>query len=321
MQSTLEQALRGAKREDFAGAALQTFKKKLGKRSAARSFDSLLTRQGFLAAAGKNLVPTGFGYLLFAAAPRDLLPQAGLKGTIHYPDGRDEVRDFDGPLLLIPDQFERWLRTKLPFVSDRSAMERKESSDVPFELIREAVINALVHRDYDIKGATCHVTVTADTITVRSPGPPPSPVLLEQLQAFTAPMLNRNPKLQFAFGGAKLAEGRGLGMRTLGSAADKYRLPLPKYSFDGVYLTLTIYRNSNAVVRTLSSKVLRDLSKSERAGWQWLAGRSATTSSDYAAAIESDERTARRHLNHFVQLKLLTKVGSGPATEYRLNGG
>ena len=321
VQSAWEKGLRGAKRDDFADEALRTFKKKLRKRAATRKFDSLLSRQGFLTKSGRNLVPTGFGYLLFATAPRDLLPQAGLKGTMQYPDGREEVRDFDGPLLLVPDQFERWLRAKLPFISDRSAMERKESSDVPFELIREAVINALVHRDYDIQGATCHVAITVDTITVRSPGPPPSPVLLEQLQTFSAPMLNRNPKLQFAFGAAKLAEGRGLGMKTLASAADKYRLPLPKYSFDGVYLTLTIYRNSDAVVRSLDSKVLSKLSKSERAGWQWLAGRKGTTSPDYAAAIASDERTARRHLNHFVQLKLVTKIGSGPATQYRLNGG
>jgi ATP-dependent DNA helicase RecG len=318
IQSRWEQALSGATRGDFAGAALGAFKKKIGRRAAAKNFDSLLSRQGFLTKFGQRLVPTGFGYLLFAAAPRDLLPQAGLKATIEYPDHHEEVEDFDGPLLLIPDRFERWLRNKLPFVSNRSAMERKDSSDVPFELIREGVINALVHRDYDIQGATCHVIITADTITVRSPGPPPSPVLLEQLQAFNAPMLNRNPKLQFAFGGAKLAEGRGLGMKTLGAAAEKYHLPLPKYSFDGVYLTLTIYRNSDAVIRDLDSKVLKKLSKSEESGWQWLATRKETTSTEYATALEVPNRTALNHLKRFTVLGLLSRMGSGPATRYRV---
>ena len=160
--------------------------------------------------------------------------------------------------------------------------------------------------------------MTADTVLVRSPGTPLAPVTLEQMQTFSAPMYNRNPKLQFAFGGTRLVEGRGLGMKTLGEAVSKYGLPLPKYSFDGVYLNLTIYRHKDATVRTLPPSILRSLSKSERDGWAWLASKGSAKSSEYAGAIGGDERTARRHLNHFVELKLLTKVGSGPSTQYRL---
>jgi ATP-dependent DNA helicase RecG len=74
------------------------------------------------------------------------------------------------------------------------ALTREERPALPFELVREAVINALVHRDYDLTGATCHLVVTPDTVTVKSPGAPLAPVTLEQLQSFTAPMYNRNPK-------------------------------------------------------------------------------------------------------------------------------
>jgi ATP-dependent DNA helicase RecG len=170
----------------------------------------------------------------------------------------------------------------------------------------------------DVQGATCHIAVTADTITVRSPGTPPSPVKLEQLQSFNAPMLNRNPKLQFAFGGAKLAEGRGLGMKTLGSAAEKHGLPLPKCSFDGVYLTLTIYRHVQAAVRALGAAVLGKLSKSERAGWEWLASKGRAKSSEYAARLGVDDRTARRHLNQFLRLGLVRKTGASTSTEYQI---
>ncbi len=317
-QSKWERALVGATRADLSDVALMTFKTKLGRRLDAVKFDLLLARQGFLAKAGRNLVPTGFGYLLFASTPRDLLPQAGLKGTIQYPDGREEVRDFDGPLLLMPDHIEQWLRDKLPFVSNRSSMERKDSSEVPFELIRESVINALVHRDYEVQGATCHIAVTADTITVRSPGTPPSPVKLEQLQAFNAPMLNRNPKLQFAFGGAKLAEGRGLGMKTLGSVAEKHGLPLPKYAFDGIYLNLTIYRHGHAAVAGLASGLAKALNKDEKRSWEFLATRTAITRKEYAEHMSFDSRKAQRHLKHLVELGLLQKLGASSATEYRV---
>ena len=104
--------------------------------------------------------------------PRDVLHHAGLNATIEFPDGTHEIVNFDEPAILIPDMVEHWLRPKLPNVIDRSRMTREERPALPFELVREAVINALVHRDYDLTGATCHLVVTTDTITVRSPGAP-----------------------------------------------------------------------------------------------------------------------------------------------------
>ncbi len=124
---------------------------------------------------------------------------------------------------------------------------------------------------------------------MRSAGSPLAPVTVEQMQKFNAPMYNRNPKLQFAFGGTKLVEGRGLGMKTLGEAASKYGLPVPKYSFDGVYLNLTIYRNRAAAVSTLSREILASLSKAGSfTAWEWLSTQEQNnTSSPYSDAVEN----------------------------------
>jgi ATP-dependent DNA helicase RecG len=317
-QSSWERPLAAVDMTALSETALRAFKSKLGRRVDLNGFNLLLRRQGFLAKSGRKLRPTKNGVLLFGKSPRDLLPQVGLNATIQYPDGREEIRDFDGPLILVPEEVQQWLRSKLPHLSDRSNMERKESSEVPFELVREAVINALVHRDYDILGATCHLVVTKDTIVVRSPGGPPSPVMLEQLQAFNAPMLNRNPKLQFAFTGAKLAEGRGLGMKTLGSAAEKYGLPLPKYGFDGVYLTLTIYRHALGAVMALGARVLRSLNRDDTRSWEYLSTRTVVNREEYAQHMGYDRRKAQRHLKKFVRLGLLRKVGSSSATRYEV---
>ena len=66
------------------------------------------------------------------------MQQAGLLGTIHYPDGTEETRDFDGPMVLIPDQVEQWLTDKLHSVIDRSRMRHQQIPIAPFEFIREA---------------------------------------------------------------------------------------------------------------------------------------------------------------------------------------
>ena len=131
-------------------------------------------------------------------------------------------------------------------------------------------------------------------------------------------MYNRNPKLQFAFGGTKLAEGRGLAMKTLMEAAGKHGLPAPKYSFDGVYLNLTILRGAKAATKALGTTVLEQLSDSERAGWEWLAMNRGTKSSDYAAAMKIEGRTARRHLSRFLKLGLVRKSGASKSTAYEI---
>lgn len=316
--SQWDKALVDVELADLASNALTRYREqtRIPDKPLSAAFVQHLERQGMLRRCGSKTVPTGFGFLLFGKTPRDVLHHAGLNATIELPDGTHEIQDFAGPTILIPDLVEKWLRPRLPNVIDRSRMTREERPALPFELVREAVINALVHRDYDQTGATCHLVVTADTVTVRSPGAPLAPITVEQMQAFTAPMYNRNPKLQFAFGGTKLVEGRGLGMRTLGEAATKYGLPVPKYAFDGLYLNLTIYRHPRAAVAALSAAVLDKLSKSERSGWEWLTLKGNANSRQYAVRMGMDERTARRHLNQFLRLSLVRKIGSGPSTRY-----
>ncbi|HRP06035.1 MAG TPA: hypothetical protein PLV87_14070, partial [Opitutaceae bacterium] len=133
------------------------------------AFQRKLVQQGLMKVEGKKPVPAGFGMLLFGKSPRDVMPQAGLLGTIHWPDGTEEVRDFDGPMVEVPGQAIQWLKDKLPNPINRSGAQRKEANEKFYELVREGIVNALVHRNYDITGAKCQLVVTPDTITIRSP--------------------------------------------------------------------------------------------------------------------------------------------------------
>jgi ATP-dependent DNA helicase RecG len=218
----------------------------------------------------------------------------------------------------VPDQVEKWLTAKLPNTIDRSQMQRRQSPDLPFEMLREGVVNALVHRDYDIKGAKCQLEVTSNTVVVKSPGQPIPPITLEQLQNFNAPMLSRNPMLHYVFARMGLAEERGLGLRSIKTLATQLGLPLPKFTFEDPYIVLTVYRSKASVLQTLAPKILASLSKAEREGWQWLSTKTTITSSDYASAMKVRNRTALHHLKRFTDLGLLKRVGSGPATKYKV---
>ncbi len=318
--SSLELPVMATAIKDFSSEALEQYHTIAQYRDAldSPSFQRRLLLQGLLKDDNGKLVPTGFGLLLFGKEPRDILRQAGLLGTIHYPDGSEETCDFDGPTVLIPGLVEQWLRNKLPNTIDRSRMQRKQSAVLPFELIREAVVNALVHRDYEITGAKCQLVVTEDTITVKSPGGALAPITLEQLQSFNAPMLSRNPELHYVFARMELAEERGLGMKSLRSRPAELGLPLPTYTYQAPYLSLTLYRHPESATRVLPPEVRDLLNKDELAGWEHLSSTTSTNMAAYSQFMGFDSRKAQRHLKQFVDLGLLRRVGSGRLTIYQV---
>lgn len=306
---------------DLSDEAMERYRSKAGIDPEVGSveFLRLLRQQGLLVGEGNAVAPSGFGLLLFGRQPRNPLPQAGLLARADLPDGKSARREFGEAMVLIPALLHEWLDTVLPSTIDRSRMERTEQVDLPFEMIREAVVNALIHRDYDITGQKCQLVVDADTVTVKSPGGPIPPITLKQIQSFTAPMKSRNPVLHHVFARMGMAEEQGFGLeKSLKRQAERLGLPLPTFAMAGDYLVLTIYRNRVAAVRGLGRDTLRALSKAERSGWEWIATKETVTSAEYAAATGVPNRTALNQLKHFTELALIRKRGSGPATRYEV---
>lgn len=318
--STFENPVASSDWTDFSSEILERYRTvaKIADGVDTPAFQRHLAQQGLLRGEGQKLVPAGFGILLFGKSPRTLMPQAGVLGTIHYPDGNEEIRNFDGPMVLIPEQVIQWLKDKLPNPINRSGAQREDLLGKFYELVREGVVNALVHRDYDIGGAKCQLVVTPDTITIKSPGGPIEPISLEQLQTFNAPMLSRNPVLHYVFAQMELAEERGLGLKSMKARATELGLPLPRYSWENPYLVLTLFRSPSSAVHVLKPGALDLLTDDEKSSWEFIAGRQTVTSPELMKQMGFDERKAQRVLKELQGAGLVRRVGRGRATHYEV---
>lgn len=305
---------------DLSEEALQRFIRdsKLSESLGSDALNRRLLLQGLLEKQKENFVPTGYGVLLFAKQPRVLLPQAGLLATIQYANGQIEKQDFDGPMILIPDDVEQWLKNKLPNLLVRSGMTAKEQQPIPFELVRESIINALVHRDYEIKGAKCQLKVSPDSIEIMSPGAPLSPITMAQMKSFSAPMLSRNPQLHYVFAQMGLAEERGLGMESLRTIPHDLGLPVPQFTLREPYLVLRLFSNSEGVAAAVEPSALESLNQDEKAGWKYLTTQLISTAQAYAEELGFDERKTQRHLRKFMDLGMIRRIGQGRATRYEV---
>lgn len=155
-------------------------------------------------------------------------------------------------------------------------------------------------------------------MTVRSPGLPPPPITVEQLQTFTAPMLSRNPPLHYVFGQMELAEEQGLGIRAMRTGAEKLGLPLPRYTWEDPYLVLTLFRTPEAATHELAKAVAADLNADEKIAWQFVVTKESVTSRELMGKLGFDERKAQRVLKKLMGVNLLRRVGKGPATRYEV---
>lgn len=315
--SEFEDPLPGATFADLSLDALEEYRRMAGLPGPVSSedFQHQLRLSGLLVEGNGSWVPSRYAVILFGSNPRDPLPQAGLLATVHMPDGREEIRDFEGPQVLAPVEALRWLRDKLPNPIERSAARRVGANDVFFEIAREGIVNALVHRDYGIVGAKCQLVAHADRIEIRSPGAPVSPITIEQLRSFSAPMLSRNPIMHYVFSRMELAEERGLGLKSMRDKATSAGLPLPTLEWEEPYVRCTVFASALA---TLPDALREELGKAELSAWAWMATRQSLTAKEYRQEIGVPGRTALNHLKRFAELGLVRKVGAGPATRYEI---
>jgi ATP-dependent DNA helicase RecG len=174
--------------------------------------------------AGGRLVPTVAGVLLFGrrASLARLFPAHRVDYLLGDEAGgttRATTREIHEPL---PAAFRRVYQAILDDLA-RASEPRRDCRALPKHVLREALVNAIVHRDY---GAPAPVEVIrfADRLEIRSPG-----VALVGDDELGAPgSLRRNPRIAEVFRDLGLAESKGVGIRAMRRALERAERPPPQ---------------------------------------------------------------------------------------------
>ncbi len=206
---------------------------------------------------------TNAGYLFFASNPRKHFGGAFVR-VLHYDafsenlENRAETtfdKDFEGPLPNIIRALREFLRYTSVFQTFSKAENNSEFIDgpeYPFIAVDEALVNAIVHREYAVP-ASISCTVYKDKLVVKNPGG----ILLQVPQHFslaeiTLESLTRNPKLTEWMRilkdeqGAVFVRELGEGTRKMLEVMEQAGLPAPYYD-TGRSTTVTLYNQSVAL--------------------------------------------------------------------------
>ncbi len=123
--------------------------------------------------------PTLAGMILFGRHPQRHLPfaqinAARIPGTQLANDPSDR-KDLTGRLFDVIDQAERFLSLHLPVPHRIHGFEPERYPELPEAALREAIVNAVAHRDYTIPGPV-RLFVFDDRVEIHAPGKPPNTV-------------------------------------------------------------------------------------------------------------------------------------------------
>ncbi len=152
--------------------------------------------------------------VLFASEPRayvrgaavQLVRRAGVEPGPGPSSARDECT---GPLAATVDCCLRFVAAHTRQVETVTGSRREVLPEYPEPVLREAIVNALAHRDYGLTGATVDITVRDDRIEVRSPGPLPGHITLDNMRS---EHYSRNPRIMRVMKTLGLVEEYGEGI-------------------------------------------------------------------------------------------------------------
>jgi predicted HTH transcriptional regulator len=160
--------------------------------------------------------PTVGGLVLFGRRPQaELESSRVVVGALAGDDiGSDflDRKDISGGLFDVVAQVETFLNLHLRTGHEIVGFEPEKRPEIPPPALREAVVNALAHRDYTIPGPA-RVFVLSDRVEVRSPGRPPNSVDAEAMRAGVH--VPRNPHIYSRIADAQLGTRAGTGIRRI----------------------------------------------------------------------------------------------------------
>lgn len=299
--------------------------------------DETVLRQ--LGVVTKEGTPTLAGILALGRFPQQFFPQLDVTFSFFASPDREPMADgtrfldsasIDGPMPVMLDEALRRIRLNMRHRAVIHGAGRVDVPDYPEAALREALSNAMMHRDYSgmAQGTQVRIEMFSDRIEIESPGGLYGPVSTESLQAGDAVSSSRNAVLAKLLedvvgpDGEAIAENRGSGIATMQRALRDARLGPPEF-IDRVSRFTVRFRNATLVddetfawIESLGGAGLSERQVAALA----LARQGATlTNARYRAVAGCDAATATRDLGDLRDRGLLRKLGAGHRVSWRLS--
>jgi len=185
-----------------------------------------------------TLYPTNALMILLGKFPHSAMKCARFKGTTM--DVFIDKKEYTGDLFSVLENTQYFILNHINLGAKINGLYRKEVYEIPEVAIREALVNAVIHRDYVNRGRDIKVGVYDDVVNIVSPGSLPSNITLEDI--FNGRSESRNRVIANIFKELGLIEQWGSGINRIINSCKEYGLARPKIEEQNDFMDIEIIR-------------------------------------------------------------------------------
>ena len=252
-------------------------------------------------------IPTNAAILLFGRDPQRFFGHseircARFKGT--KPLEFIDMKVFGGNLIDQREDAVEFVKEHIKLHAKIVGLERVETWEYPIDAIREAVTNAICHRDYE-EYANVQVRIFDDRIEIWGCGSLPEPLTVDDLKQSHRSIL-RNPLIGKCLFLIKFIEHWGTGTNRIIDACVNHGLPAPIFEELSGSLVVTLRK-------MITKESLREMNLNERQikAVLYVEDKGSITNKEYQVLFDVSRSTATRDLNLFERSDILKRIGKG----------
>ncbi|MBC8484866.1 MAG: putative DNA binding domain-containing protein [Bacteroidetes bacterium] len=255
--------------------------------------------------------------LLFGNEPQKFYRQSVIRIGKFLSDTEIQTTDIiKGNLFVQLESALEILRTKYLVSNIKyEGIHRRDILEYPYEALREAIINALIHRDYS-GTSQIQIRVYSDKLIIMNEGKLPPEIPVEKLKTNHL-SIPRNTLLAKIFYYAGFIESWGHGTIKIIENCIKQGLPEPDFIEEYGVMTVIFYKDK------WNEKNLKKLELNERQikAVMYVKENGKITNNQYQKIFSVSKATATRNLTTLVNKGLLVQYGeTGKGTFYKLKG-
>lgn len=208
-------------------------------------------------------------------------------------------------------------------------MTRIALDEYPREAVRECIVNAIAHRNYEDSARQILVKLFSDRLEILSPGAPMKPLTVAKIRRGNCPPCSRNPVLGQYLNHLRLMDQRGSGIGRMKTAMLNHGLDEPEYALTEGYFLVTLKGPGDDLDRLrlpagasagLPPAVEAQLNARQKRILAHVSADGLVTSGWCRKEFSVTYNTAYRDLSALVELRLLNQKGKGRSTRYVLIG-
>ena len=222
--------------------------------------EDLLVNLGVIKVQAGRPKLTNAGLLFFSERPTTYLPQAMITCVVYKGVEKTTIidqKDFTNDLVSTIEETIYFLKRHLNKALKIDDLKRQDDYEIPLVVLREAVVNAVAHRNYLETGARVMVEIFDDRVEISNPGGLPKGLKPEDFGKYS---LTRNPLVADLLHRIGYIEKLGTGIPRIRETMQKAGLAEPQFSFDG-FFSITVQREHKAVNEAVNQAVNKAVNK------------------------------------------------------------